>query len=101
AGVYIVLQVIEGNVLLPTVMRNTVGISPFLFIVSRLVGGAVGGLFGAVRAGPMAAAIEILIEGLQAREVPVAQDPTPEADPADDDEEDAPPAGAREAGAET
>jgi len=83
------------------VMRNTVGISPFLVILSLLVGGAVGGLVGAMLAVPIAAAIEILIEGLQAREVPVAQDPTPEASPAEDDEEAAPPAGAREAGAET
>jgi predicted PurR-regulated permease PerM len=101
AGVYIVLQFLEGNVLVPTVMRNTVGISPFLVILSLLVGGAVGGLVGAMLAVPIAAAIEILIEGLQAREVPVAQDPTPEASPAEDDEEAAPPAGAREAGAET
>jgi predicted PurR-regulated permease PerM len=85
AGVYIVLQVIEGNVLVPTVMRNTVGISPFLVIVSLLIGGAVGGLVGAMLAVPIAAAIEILIEGLQTREVPVAQDPTPDA-VADDDE---------------
>ena len=81
AGVYVVLQFLEGNVLVPTVMRNTVGISPFLVILSLLVGGAVGGLVGAMLAVPIAAAIEILIEGLQAREVPVAQDPTPEDSP--------------------
>ena len=28
AGVYVVLQLIEGNVLVPLVMRNTIGISP-------------------------------------------------------------------------
>ena len=101
AGVYVVLQFLEGNVLVPTVMRNTVGISPFLVILSLLVGGAVGGLVGAMLAVPIAAAIEILIEGLQAREVPVAQDPTPEDSPVEDDEETAPPMNARKAGAET
>jgi predicted PurR-regulated permease PerM len=101
AGVYIVLQFLEGNVLVPTVMRNTVGISPFLVILSLLVGGAVGGLVGAMLAVPIAAAIEILIEGLQAREVPVAQDPTPDASPVEDDEEAAPQVGARKAGAES
>ena len=50
---------------------------------------------------PIAASIEILIEGLQAREVPVAQDPTPEGDPVEDEEETAPPINARKAGAET
>jgi predicted PurR-regulated permease PerM len=76
AGVYLVLQLIEGNVLVPLVMRNTTGISPFLVILSILIGGAVGGVVGALLAVPIAAAGEVIIEGLQAREVPVAQDPT-------------------------
>jgi predicted PurR-regulated permease PerM len=76
AGVYLVLQLIEGNILVPLVMRNTTGISPFLVIMSVLVGGAVGGFVGALIAVPIAAAGEVLIEGLQAREVPVAQDPS-------------------------
>jgi predicted PurR-regulated permease PerM len=76
AGVYVVLQLIEGNVLVPLVMRNTTGISPFLVILSVLIGGAAGGFVGALLAVPIAAVGEVLVEGLQAREVPVAQDPT-------------------------
>ena len=76
AGVYLVLQIVEGNVLVPLVMRNTTGISPFLVILSVLIGGAAGGFVGALLAVPVAAAGEVLIEGLQAREIPVAQDPT-------------------------
>jgi predicted PurR-regulated permease PerM len=76
AGVYLVVQLIEGNVLVPLVMRNTTGISPFLVILSVLIGGAAGGFLGALLAVPIAAAGEVLIEGLQAREVPVAQDPS-------------------------
>jgi predicted PurR-regulated permease PerM len=75
-GVTIVLQFIQGNVLVPIVMRNTVGISPFLVIISVLVGATVGGFLGALFAVPIAATAEILLEGLQAREVPIAQDPT-------------------------
>jgi predicted PurR-regulated permease PerM len=74
AGVYLVLQLVEGNILVPIVMRNTVGISPFLVILSVLIGGAAGGFVGALLAVPIAAAGEVLIEGLQAREIPVAQD---------------------------
>jgi predicted PurR-regulated permease PerM len=74
AGVYGVLQIIEGNVLVPLVMRNTVGISPFLVILSVLIGAAAGGFVGALLAVPIAATAEVLIEGLQAREIPVAQD---------------------------
>lgn len=76
AGVYAVLQIVEGNILVPVVMRNTIGISPFLVILSVLIGGAAGGFVGALLAVPIAAAGEVLIEGLQAREVPVAQDPS-------------------------
>jgi len=75
AVVYLVLQIIEGNVLVPIVMRNTIGISPFLVILSVLIGGAAGGFAGALLAVPIAAVGEILIEGFQTREVPVAQDP--------------------------
>jgi len=45
-------------------------------ILSVLIGGAAGGFVGALLAVPIAAVGEVLIEGLQAREVPVAQDPT-------------------------
>ena len=75
AGVYIVLQLLEGSVLVPVVMRNTIGISPLLVLLSLLVGGAAGGLVGAFLAVPVAASIEIVLSRLQAREVPVAQDP--------------------------
>jgi predicted PurR-regulated permease PerM len=84
AGVYLVLQLIEGNVLVPLVMRNTTGISPFLVILSVLIGGAAGGFIGALLAVPIAAVGEVLIEGLQAREIPVAQDPTANESTADE-----------------
>jgi len=75
AGVYLVIQIVEGNVLVPYVMRNSIGISPFLIIVSLLIGGAIGGIPGAFLAVPIVAAIEVVLERLQAREVPVGQEP--------------------------
>lgn len=75
AGVYVVLQFLEGNVLVPIVMRNSVGISPLLVIISLLVGAAAGGLIGAIFAVPIAASLEIVLARAQSREVPVAQDP--------------------------
>jgi len=74
AGVYVVIQLIEGSVLVPLVMRNTIGISPLLVLLSLLVGGAVGGLVGAFLAVPIAASVEIVLTRMQARETPVAQD---------------------------
>ena len=69
-----VIQFVENNVLVPVVMRNSVGLSPLIVTVSLLVGGAAGGLLGAVVAVPVAAAIEVILGRLQDREVPVAQD---------------------------
>jgi len=75
ALIYLVLQLIEGNVLVPIVMRNTIGISPLLVLFSLLIGAQVGGLIGALLAVPLAASVEIVLQHLQARETPVAQDP--------------------------
>jgi len=75
AGVYVVIQLIEGSVLVPLVMRNSIGISPLLVLLSLLVGSAVGGLIGAFLAVPIAASVEIVLNRLQARETPVALDP--------------------------
>ena len=75
AGIYLVIQLVEGNVLVPLVMRNTIGLSPFLVIVSLLIGGGAGGIVGALLAVPIAAAMLAVLERLQARDVPIAQDP--------------------------
>jgi predicted PurR-regulated permease PerM len=72
AGVYVVIQVIEGNVLVPMVMKNAVGLPPFLVIVSLLVGAAVAGLVGALLSIPVAATIIVILERVQARDEPVA-----------------------------
>ena len=76
AGLYVVIQFVEGNVLVPIVMRHAVGISPLLVLVSLLIGAAAGGFIGAFLAVPIAASLEIAMQRLQAREEPVAQDPS-------------------------
>jgi len=75
-GVYLLIHAIEGNVLVPMVMRNTVGLSPFLVLLSLLVGGAAGGILGAIVAVPLAAAVTVILDRLQDRETPVPLDPT-------------------------
>jgi predicted PurR-regulated permease PerM len=67
AGVYVVIQVVEGQILVPIVMKNAVGLPPFIIIVSLLVGGAVAGLVGALLAVPVATALAAVMENAQAR----------------------------------
>ncbi len=71
---YVVIQIVEGNVLVPFVMRNAVGVSPFLLTVSLLIGAALAGFLGALVAVPVVASAEAILERLQDRDVPVAQD---------------------------
>jgi predicted PurR-regulated permease PerM len=84
-GVYVLLQIVEGNVLVPIVMRNSVGLSPFLVLLSLLLGGTAGGLLGAVVAVPIVAGITVILERLQDRDTPVPIDPAA-ADREPDDE---------------
>jgi predicted PurR-regulated permease PerM len=74
-GIYFVLHLIEGNVLVPIVMRNSVGLSPFLVLLSLLLGGTVGGILGAIVAVPIVAGLTVVLERLQDRDVPVPVDP--------------------------
>jgi predicted PurR-regulated permease PerM len=79
--VYLVLQFVEGNILVPMVMRNAVGLTPFLVLGSLLIGGAAGGILGALVAVPLVAAIEVVLERLQARTIPVPIDSASDRDP--------------------
>lgn len=76
AVVYAAIQTIESNVLVPIVMRNAIGIPPFIVLVSVLAGGAIGGVAGALVAVPFAAAGLVVLERLQARDARVGLDRT-------------------------
>jgi predicted PurR-regulated permease PerM len=86
-GIYFLLHLVEGNVLVPLVMRNSVGLSPFLVLLSLLVGGTVGGILGAVVAVPIVAGITVVLERLQDRETPVPIDPAAVETPSPDEKE--------------
>lgn len=75
AVVYIVIQVFEGNVLVPMVMRRTMNVPPFLVVAGILVGAAIGGLVGALLAVPVVATLLAVLERLQARETIVQAEP--------------------------
>ena len=79
AVVYIALQTIESNVLVPLVMKNTVGVPPFLVVGGVLAGAAMAGIVGALVAVPMTAALIVVLERMQARRTPVPLEPATEA----------------------
>jgi predicted PurR-regulated permease PerM len=76
AVVYAVVQIAESNIVVPIVMRNTIGLSPFIVLVSLLLGAGLGGVLGAFLAIPIAASAEIILERMQNRVVPVGLEPS-------------------------
>jgi predicted PurR-regulated permease PerM len=59
-----VLQMIEGNIVVPRVMKGSVGLSPLLVVLSVLIGITVIGPAGGILAIPIAAVIQVLINDL-------------------------------------
>jgi len=71
---YVAIQFVESDVLVPRIMRNAIGVSPFLILVSLLMGAAIAGIVGALVAVPCAAGLVAVLERVQDREAPVSQD---------------------------
>jgi predicted PurR-regulated permease PerM len=75
AAVYFVIQLAEGNILLPLVMHNAIGVPPLVVFISILAGGVIAGIPGALMSVPLVAAILVVVERLQARDSPVPLSP--------------------------
>lgn len=61
----VILQTIEGNVLVPRIMRNSVGISPLTVIISLLIGASLAGLLGALLAVPIAGSVQVILQDIR------------------------------------
>jgi predicted PurR-regulated permease PerM len=66
--VYVVIQVVVGNMLVPMVMKSTIGVPPFPWPSASRWGAATGGLVGAPLAVPFVAALVVIPERAQDRE---------------------------------
>jgi predicted PurR-regulated permease PerM len=69
------LQLLENTILVPRVMKGTIGLSPLAVFIAVLAGGTFAGPLGALLALPIAAAIQvIIIESLRHRDQEFALD---------------------------
>jgi predicted PurR-regulated permease PerM len=59
--VYLVYEPLEGYVIYPRLMRSSVDVPEYVTIVAVIIGGAVGGIIGALLALPVAAALLLLV----------------------------------------
>lgn len=68
---YWLAQQFENYVVVPQIMKKAVGLNPITVIVALLIGVKLGGIFGAIVAVPVAAAISVVTDDLM-KEKPVA-----------------------------
>ncbi len=60
AGIYLIGQVIEGNVITPRIMGKSVGLHPLWILFALMAGGAFAGIVGVFLAVPVAAVVSVL-----------------------------------------
>jgi predicted PurR-regulated permease PerM len=84
--VAIIIQQIEGNVLIPRIMSRAMGVSPLTVILGILIGSILGGAAGAFLAVPVAAALQVILNDTlrPTLEEDTAPVPVPEAELAGD-----------------
>jgi len=67
AGIFIIGQIIEGNIITPKLIGNSVGLHPLWIFFALMAGGALFGIVGMFLAVPVAAVVSVLIAfGLKA-----------------------------------
>ena len=62
--VYIIIQSVENNILVPKIMQKAVGLDPIISIIALMVGFKLGGVIGAILAIPMATTLNVIIKDL-------------------------------------
>jgi predicted PurR-regulated permease PerM len=62
--VYIVIQAVENNILVPKIMQRAVGLDPIISIISLMIGFKLGGILGALLAIPVATSLSVIIKDL-------------------------------------
>ena len=73
-GVYLVVQGIDGNIIVPMVAKKTADLAPALVLGMQLIMGALFGILGLALADPLLAMLKVLLERLADRD-PVLIEP--------------------------
>lgn len=62
AGAFLVIQQVENHLLVPNVMKHSVGLSPLTVLVAILTGTALMGIVGTLLAVPVASALHVIVQ---------------------------------------
>ena len=70
AALYFVIQQTENNVLVPWIMKKSVGLSPLVTIIALMVGGRLAGLVGAILAVPFLLVFQVVMNSFLIKKNP-------------------------------
>lgn len=65
AGVYIVIQALENNILVPRIMEKAVGLNPLVIIIAVIIGATLMGIAGALLAIPFVSMLVVIGRNLK------------------------------------
>lgn len=66
-AVFVAYQQTENHILQPMVQRKTIEMNPLLIIIVMLIGTGLAGIFGALLSLPIAAAVQVILQGVLER----------------------------------
>jgi len=75
-ALYVLIQQIENNILVPKVMQRAVGLNPIISIIALLVGAKIAGLIGVILAIPVATAVSVIAREFWATKEKVTESET-------------------------
>ncbi len=61
-ALYFIIHQTEGNLIVPTIMRKAVGLSPLVTLIALMIGAKLGGIFGALLAIPLVVVLQVVVE---------------------------------------
>ncbi len=65
AAVYVVIQQLENNLLVPKIMQKTVGLNPIVVILVIVIGNRLGGILGALISIPLATSLQVILKDIR------------------------------------
>ena len=63
-ALYVIIQQVENNILVPKIMQKTVGLNPIISISVLMIGFKLAGVVGAIMAIPVATAVSVFVQDL-------------------------------------
>lgn len=67
AGLFIIVNQFQGNLIYPLVVKKVIGVPPLLVIIALIAGGQLAGFLGVILSVPVAATVVELVRDIQAR----------------------------------